>query len=108
MMEISEKPKFADRHDFYNLLNNINYNNFYDGKTPEARERLAKTYKVESVSGNVAYSVKIGNIIMTGRSSSKYGVLDSKTLTLTFTDKRIDKLFDLSKSSIDLTSDKEI
>ena len=108
MMEISEKSKYADRRDFFNLLNNINQNNFYEGKTPETRAELANTYEVKPVSGNVSYSVQIGNVIVTAKTSSKQGVLDSNLLTLTFSNKIVNDLFNLSKSSIDLTSEKEV
>lgn len=108
MMEISEKSKYADRRDFFNLLNNINQNNFYEGKTPETRAELANTYEVKPVSGNVSYSVQIGNVIVTAKTSSKQGVLDSNPLTLTFSNKIVNDLFNLSKSSIDLTSEKEV
>lgn len=108
MMEISEKSKYADRRDFFNLLNNINQNNFYEGKTPETRAELANTYEVKPVSGNVSYSVQIGNVIVTAKTSSKQGVLDINPLTLTFSNKIVNDLFNLSKSSIDLTSEKEV
>lgn len=108
IMEISEKPKFTDRRESFNILNNINNNNFYEGRTPEKRRELSEKYEVKKESGNIAYSVRIGNIRMTGRTSSKNGVLDPKPLILTFSDNRIDKIFSLDKSSIDLTSDEEV
>ena len=108
IMEISEKPKFTDRRESFNILNNINNNNFYEGKTPKKRRELSEKYEVKKESGNIAYSVRIGNIRMTGRTSSKNGVLDPKPLILTFSDNRIDKIFSLDKSSIDLTSDEEV
>ena len=103
-IEVTEKPKYLNRKEQYDTINRINAFNFLEGRTAKQRSKLSRKYFVTREKGNTTYSVKFGDIKITGESSSANGILDPKPIKFKFSNSKIKEIFNPEYAGIDLIS----
>ena len=115
VMTITPKKKWQSRRTSYNTINRINIKNY--SRQVSDRRNLSKRFSVTyaDVINNEAFdssyqtvSIKIGNTIITGKTSSDYGILSPKNISLTFSNPRIQEIFSSLNETIDLVKQDSI
>lgn len=118
MVEVTPKKKFTNRKISYNVINKINATN--SSRPQEVRKKLSQRFPLSKTDLTVpnsereydsscqTFSISLGANAITGISSSKMGILDSKSISIKFSNPRITQIFKPENTSIDLISKQSI
>lgn len=120
MVEVTTKKKGAARKGQYNVINRINSE--YDSITKNDALRKALCDKYQLIDEDMSieeskrlgrhdchtYSIKVGDFYITGTTKNDMGILSSKPIKITFSNPRLNTIFDQKDSTIDLISESSI